>query len=159
MMLWSCAFRTENLAILVLCVGLLSANDIDSFSFHKFFDITQVLGCLENPYMVESNMSSIVYVWISWGYVGSIGCFGNLKNLYTFVESDMSNPVRLLRVGAYHLSQLILTVNDFFVVIQNTLLPCARVVGSLKLEAWDLKIVSTKAMAHHIVQSVHMKFD
>ena len=87
---WSCILRN---CTLVLCVGLLSTNDKHTCSFHSAFigfDITQVLS-----WKLEQSLHRLSWTYALWA-------LKNLKNLY--ISLHRPREVRLLKVGAYHLS-------------------------------------------------------
>ena len=152
-MLRSCTFRTGNLGILVSCVGLMSANNMHWFSFlgdfhHAgFWKFEESLHCLSRTWVCGYN----------WKLLKS------LKHLYIrWIRHEHSTSLEGGRMSdrLAHLED-----KKLLVVIQNTLFPCTRVVGieailKLELEALRFQVDrSNRAIAHQIVQSVHIKFN
>ena len=81
----------------MMCISLFIQIFMGKFSIsRKFLEAWKILT------LFESSMGRTALYWVSWGCVGATGNFEKLEgSLYSL---DRTWAVRVLRMGAYHLS-------------------------------------------------------
>ena len=134
-MLRSCTLSQSWSEVLDCCLRTTRMHrSVYSFSFHGKFSIShRFLEAWSILTLVMANMSSTTHVWISWGYVCTIGGFEESL----LVDSDKNSSIMSLESGRISAQLAHLEGKRLLVDIQSTLLPCAR-----DVEAWGLKIVA-----------------
>ena len=145
LMLRSCAFKTENLGVLVSCIGLLSEWHASVYSFRKFSISRRFLEAWRILTLLCWTWVTQTHVCVSWGHVlAQFGSFEKLENFFEFDESDIKQQAQYVSCGWAHITsaKLILKVKDFLLLFRTRY---CLALGMLGCVPWECVLAQLEA--------------